>query len=72
MRHIVFRNHQHPGGILINAMHNSGAFLPVNAAQLVSAVKHQRIDQCAARMSGSRMHHHPLWLIHHDDIRILI
>lgn len=30
------------------------------------------IDQCAARMSGSRMHHHPLRLIHHDDIRILI
>ena len=41
-------------------------------SNLVFAMVQERIDQSVIIMAGSRMHHHPLGLVHHKQVRIFV
>ena len=58
--------------ITIDPVHNSRPHDTVDSGKAVPAVIHKRIDQRMAVMAGRRMHHHPLRLVHHKNILILI
>ena len=69
---VIFAGNDRSSGILVDTMYNTGAQYSVDPGQIPATVIHQCINQSAAVMSRRRMHHHPLRLIHHDQIRILI
>ena len=67
---VVLGDHHQPRGAAVEAMHDPGTQLAADAAQ-VGHVMEERVDECAAAMAGSRMHHHSCRLVEHDDVGIL-
>jgi hypothetical protein len=72
MRCIIFGHHQQAAGKAVNPMHDARTNHAVNAGKPVTTVVQQCMHQCPGRMPRRRMHHHPLWLIHHKEVIILI
>ena len=72
MSSIILCHHQYPRSISVDAVHNAGAFFPINAGKFAAAVIHQSIDQCACIMPRCRMNNHPLRFIDHNHVSIFI
>ena len=71
MRPIVFGNDEQSRGILIDAVHDAGTKLPVDAAQMVEA-KQKRIDERSLVIAASGVYRHALWLVDDRDVLVLI
>ena len=69
---VIFGHHQQAAGVLVNTVHNAGADGAANAGQLPRTVVEQRIDQRAVRVAGCRVDNHPLRLVDHQKVVILI
>ena len=69
---IGFGHHQKSAGVLVDAVHNAGADCSADARELPRTVIQQRVDQRAVRIAGRRMNHHSLWLVHHQQERVLV
>ena len=69
---VILRHNQQPAGILIDAMHNTGAYLSIDAGKAVPAVIQQGIHQRAGIITCRRVNHHSLGLIHYQQIIVLI
>ena len=72
MRAVGLRHHHQAGGILVQPVHDAGALHPADARKARAAMRDQRIDQRAGRVSGGRMHHQPLRLVDHDQGVVLV
>ena len=72
MRGIVLADKKASGGIPVDPVNDTGPHHAVDAGKAVPAMIHERIDQRMAVMAGCRMHYHPLRLVHHKHIVILI
>ena len=69
---IGLRDRQQSAGVLVDTVDDPGAQLAVDARQLIAATVHQSVDQRAAVVARSRVHHHSLGLIDHEQVRVLI
>ena len=58
--------------ILIQPMHNAGAFFPANAGQFIPRMGQQRIDQRAILIARRRVHDEPRGLVQNDQVGILM
>src|SRR4030042_2184092 len=68
---VIFRGDHHPGGILIQSVHDARSQDTVNPGEVLTMMK-KGIDQCARRVSISGVNNHHRSLIHHNDGRVLI
>ena len=72
VRTITFGHNQQAAGVLINAVDNARPQHAVDAREAVAAMRQQRVDQRAVPVARRRMHNHPLRLVHHHKIIVLI
>ena len=56
----------------INPVNNSGTNDSTNAGKRISAMRKQCVDKRTGKIARSRMYDHPLRLIHHQEITVLI
>ena len=70
MGEIILRHCKQARGILVNAVDDAGALLPIDTAEPVPQGVQQAIDQGIVTVAGSRMHHQPLGLV--DDQQIIV
>lgn len=70
VRAIIFRDDEAAGSILIESMHNAGAFDAADARKLALAVVEQGIHQRAIGISGSGVNDNAGFLIQHDEVFI--
>ena len=61
-----------PCCVLVDPVHDSGAQNAIDPGEMLTAVRHDCIDQSSLHMSGTWMHDHILWLIYHHQPFILI
>lgn len=61
-----------PDGIHVNAVDDPRTQDAVDPRQILPAVVHQGVYQRARIMTGRRMDHHALGLIHQDHVAVLI
>ena len=59
---------QQPGGVLVDAMDDTGA----GQRGQIRAVVQQRIEQRAVRIAGTGMHHQPHRLVDHQQMVVLV
>ena len=69
---VILGHDQQPTGILIDAMHNTGAYLSIDSGKAVPAVIQQGIHQRAGIITCRRVNHHSLGLIHYQQVVVLI
>ena len=67
----ILGHDHHTGGILVQAVHNSGAMRILTRLQ-IRAVRQQPVDQGAVGMPGRRMHHQTSGFIQDDHLRVFV
>ena len=72
MYDIIFTDQKCTGGILVDTVDNSRTENTVDAGKRSLTVIKHSIDQRAGVMTGGRMHYHSLWLVHDEQIVVLI
>ena len=69
---VIFADDQGTGRVAVDAVYDPRTKYTVDAGKgALTVIKHS-IDQCAGVMTGGRMHYHSLWLVHDEQIVILI
>ena len=71
VRGVVLRHDHHARRAFVEAMHDAGAQLAADAAE-IGDVMEQRVDQRARVVPGARMHHHAGRLVDDDDVGVLV
>ena len=69
---VIFCHHQQAAGILVDSVNDAGTDGAANAGQTTAAMVQQRVHQRPVRITRSRMDHHPLGLVHHQQVLVLI
>src|SRR6185312_13029090 len=59
VRTVRLRHHHEASGVLVEPVHDAGPLDAANAGETVAAMRDQRVDQSAARVSRSRMYDEP-------------
>ena len=72
MRAVVLGDDQKAGGVLVEPVHDARPLHAADAGERVAAMRDQRVDQCAGRMPGRRMHHEAARLVDDDEIVVLV
>ena len=69
---IRLADHKHPGRIFVDTVNNSRTQNSVDSRKLSATVKHQSVNQCMRIMACCRVHHHPFWLVDHQQFVVFI
>ena len=72
VRFVILTHDQNAGRVHVDPMHDARTHHAVDPGKLLPAVMHQTIYQGSGIVSGCRMHHHALGLIHQNDVFVLI
>ena len=71
MGEVILRHEQKSRGILVDPVHDAGAYLPADAGELVQMLE-QGVHHRAVRVARRGMHHHAAGLVHHGEIAVLV
>ena len=72
VRRVVFGGDDEAACILVDSMHDARTEDAADAGKAVAAVMEQGGDERSRVMTGGGMHDHAFWLVHDDDILVLI
>ena len=72
MGQVSFGDHNGPGGIFVEPVHNAGALHTANAQQLVAAVGQHPIDQGAAQVTGGGVHHQTGGFVENNQVLVFV
>ena len=72
MRPIVFGHDKQPAGVLVDTVNDARTENTIDSGKTVAAMIQQGVYQRPPGMTGGRVDHHALGLIHHQQIHILI
>jgi hypothetical protein len=72
MRAVGFRHHQQPRGVLVDAVHDAGAFLAADAREVAAEMMQERVDQRARGRPRRGMDDHARGLVDDHEVGILV
>ena len=72
MGQVVFRHDEKAGGVLVDAVDDTGPQDAVDAGQLASPGVEQAVDQGVLPVTRRRVNHQALGLVYDDDVLILV
>ena len=72
MRGVGFCHHQKARGVLVDAMHDTGALFAADPGQVAAEMMQERIDQRARGRAGGGVDDHAQRLVDHDQVSVLV